>query len=49
MTKAFDSVNRNILFYKHLRYNIEGKNYVAIKALYTKTSACINLNGHVCH
>ena len=49
MTKAFDSVNRNLLFYKLLRYNIEGKIYVAIKALYTKTSACINLNGHLSH
>ena len=49
MTKAFDSINRNLLLYKVLRYNIEGKMYVAIKALYTKTSAGINLNEHLSH
>ena len=49
MTKVFDSVNRNLLFYKLLRYNTEGKIYVAIKALYMKTSACIILKGHLSH
>ena len=34
MTKAFDSVNRDLLFHKLLLYNIDGKMYFAIKTLY---------------
>ena len=49
MTKAFDSVNRNRLVYKLLRYNGKVKIYVTIKALYMKTTGCINLNGHLPH
>ena len=47
MNKAFDSVIRPLLLYKLLRYNIQGKMYNAIKALYCRTFSCINLNGHL--
>ena len=47
MNKAFDSINRPLLLYKLLRYNIQGKMYNAIKALYCRTFSCINLNGHL--
>ena len=46
MSKAFDSVNRKLLFYKLLNYNIEGKIYNAIKALYVQTFSCVEINGH---
>ena len=45
MCKAFDWVDRNLLFYKLLKYNISGKIYNAIKALYSNTVSCIKLNG----
>ena len=43
--KAFDWVNRSLLFYK-LRhdYNVTGNIYWAIKALYRETESCIRLN-----
>ena len=37
MTKAFDSVNRDFLFHKLLLYNIDGKMYFVIEALYRNT------------
>ena len=46
MAKAFDSVNRDLLFHNLLLYNIDGKMYFAIKALYRNTLNCIKLNGH---
>ena len=47
MAKAFDSVNRDLLFHKLLSYIIDGKMYFAIKALYRNTLNCIKLNGHL--
>lgn len=44
MEKAFDWVNRDLLFYSLLKYNIDGKMYKAIKAIYTKTTACVRVN-----
>ena len=35
MEKAFDWVNRKLLFYRLLEFNIDGKLYNAIKTLYT--------------
>ena len=42
--KAFDYVNRNILFYKLLQNNIDGKMYHTLKAIYTLTNTCVKIN-----
>ena len=44
-SKAFDSVNRNLLLYVLLQSGIDGKLYFIIKALYNLTEACVTLNG----
>jgi hypothetical protein len=44
-SKAFDGINRDMLLYKLLASGIDGKMYFIIKALYTKTCSCINVNG----
>ena len=44
MQKAFDWVDRNLLFYRLLLYNITGKIYQAIKVMYHNTQSCIQLN-----
>ena len=44
MAKAFDNVNRDLLYYKLLRLNINGKIYKAVKSLYSNTFNCIRLN-----
>ena len=38
MCKAFDWINRNLLFYKLLKLNISGKMYNAVKSLYADTT-----------
>ena len=43
-TKAFDSVDRNLLLSKLLDYNINGNIYFAIKKLYSETENCIRIN-----
>ena len=43
MKKAFDWVDRDLLFFKLLNYNITGKIYWAIKSMYTNTQSCIQL------
>ena len=43
-TKAFDSVDRNLLLFKLLDYNINGNIYFAIKKLYSETHNCIRVN-----
>ena len=45
LERAFDRVNRDLLFYKLLRNNINGKIYKAIKLLYTNTLSCVTVNG----
>ena len=42
--KAFDWVDRDLLFYCLLQNNIDGKIYKSIKALYTNTLACVRVN-----
>ena len=44
LEKAFDRVNQDLLFYKLLRNNINGKIYKAIKLLYTNTLSCVTVN-----
>ena len=44
MEKAFDWVNRDLLLYRLLQYNIDGKMYKAIKNMYAHTESCIKLN-----
>ena len=44
MCKAFDWVDRNLLFFKLLKYNISGKIYNAIQSLYINTLSCVKLN-----
>ena len=44
MQKAFDWVDRDLLFYKLLCNNVNGKIYRAIQSLYTNTISCVRLN-----
>jgi len=44
MQKAFDWVDRDLLFYKLLQNNIDGRIYNAVKALYSNPVAQIKLN-----
>ena len=44
LKKAFDFVDRDMLLYKLLLYNIDGKIYNSIKSLYVQTTASIRLN-----
>jgi sorting nexin-29 len=43
--KAFDTINRQKLFLKLLKYEINGKILGVIKDLYTKTKACVKQQG----
>ena len=44
MEKAFDCLDRNLLYYRLLLYKIDGKLYKSIRALYSQTSACVKVN-----
>ena len=44
LEKVFDWVDRELLLYTLINYNIDGKVYSAIKAMYTKTMSCIKIN-----
>ena len=44
LIKAFDFVDRNMLLYKRLQSNINGKMYDSIKNIYTHTTSCIRIN-----
>ena len=44
MEKAFDFLDRDLLFYRLLLYNIKGKLYQSIKALYNLTTSCVKIN-----
>ena len=39
--KAFDFINRDLLWYKLLQNNVDGHMYNAIKVLYQHTESCI--------
>ena len=45
--KAFDRVNRNLLFHKLLQYGVNGKFYDSLKNLYSDNISCVNINGHL--
>ena len=47
MGKAFDRVNRDLLFYKMLKLGKGRKVYQCIKYMYDGCKASINLNGHL--
>ncbi len=47
MQKAIDWVNRDMLFYILLDYNIDGDIYNCIKALYRHSLGCIKINGYI--
>jgi hypothetical protein len=44
LKKAFDFVDRDMLLYKLLLNNIDGKLYNSIKSLYVQTTASIRIN-----
>ena len=44
MEKAFDRIDRDLLMYRLLEYNIDGKMYRAIQGLYQNTESCIRIN-----
>ncbi len=47
MQKAFDWVDRDLLFYKLQKHNINGNIYRCIKALYNSPIACVRVNKYV--
>ena len=44
LEKAFDWIDRDLLFHRLLNYNIEGKIYKSIKNMYSNTLSCIRIN-----
>ena len=47
MEKAFDWVNRNLLLYRLLGHNIQGKMYNAVKSILSNTKSCVQLENDV--
>jgi hypothetical protein len=47
LRKAFDFVDRDMLFYKLLLNGIDGKVYNAVKSMYKHTISCIRINNNV--
>ncbi len=47
MQKAFDLVDQDLLLFKLLEYNIDGKIYNCIKAMYNHPLSCVKLNPNV--
>ena len=47
LEKAFERVDRNLLFYKLRALGFGGKIYQAVKSIYQKCTACINVNGYL--
>ena len=44
LEKAFDWVDRDLLLYALLKFNVDGKVYSAIKAMYKNTFSCLKIN-----
>ena len=47
LSKAFDTVWRDALFYKLIQYGIEGKVYDIIKNMYDKSKMCVKLSMNI--
>ncbi len=47
MQKAFDWVDRDLLFYKLLKYNINGNIYKCIMTMYNHPMACVKVNDNI--
>ena len=48
MQKAFEWIDRDLLLYRLLLYNFDGKMYKAIKKnVYTNSTASVRLNGNM--
>ena len=47
MEKAFDKIDRNLIFYSLITYNFKGNIYRAIKSLYSETWACVRLQNSI--
>ena len=45
LKKGFDSVDRNLLWYKLLCYGINGNLLENLKALYSTVNYCLEING----
>ena len=45
--KAFDSINEDLLFYRLLSYNIDGKICKAIKSVYKDTVCTVKINDYI--
>ena len=48
LEKAFDWVNRNLLLYRLLCHDIQGKMYGAVKSILTNTQSCVQLGNEDC-
>ena len=46
MEKAFDRVNRDLLFYEMLKLGFNGKLLRCIRSIYNANKTCININGY---
>ncbi len=42
--KAFDFVNRDLLWYQLLEYEVNGKFYKSLQSLYNAPLACVRIN-----
>ncbi len=47
MQKAFDWVDRDLLFSRLLKCNIIGNIYYCIKTLYSHSIACVKVNNYI--
>ena len=47
MEKAFDRIDRNLLFFKLLKMGFGGKTYRCLKNIYDGSKACVNVNGFI--
>lgn len=45
MQKAFDSVDRKLLLFNLICYNVDGNFYKNLKQIYSETKACVKING----
>jgi hypothetical protein len=45
--KAFDSIDHNKLWYKLLKYGINGKISNIIKSMYSEVKSCVKFNGQM--